>query len=124
MHGSEVVLGLLGVFAVVAPVIPDAQRDALADVGQPLAREHLPLRLFGHVVPRGGVTPLAGENRDRLAFGFVLFDQSAELAIVTRDRFRAAGTIGVNRDGVEVFEHSAFETGLEKWEVYPAARGA
>ena len=116
--GAEAVFAIVGVGAVVLPVVPDGERHFVGDVGEPLAGEEFALAFGG----RGGaegqeVAPFAGEDRDILAAWGIFGDEAAELAVVIGHGLRIRIAVGVHGDGRPVVEDTGLEAGLEEWPV-------
>ena len=115
--------GLARVVAVVAPVVPDRERDVVGDVGAQHLGQELGLAVFagGLVGAEGGpgrrISPLAADDRDRLAGGGEAVDECAQLAVVVGGGGGRLLAVGVDADGAPVVEQSGAEAGLEEGEV-------
>ena len=112
---------LVGIGAVVFPVVPYTDRDALMEVYQKLTGEILRLLLVGQagLVPIDvRVAPLAGDDGELFALWGVTFYKLAEPGVVFDYRFRRLRPVGMDAQGIDLIEQALFETIFEPFERY------
>ena len=111
-HHAEVVLHIAGIVAVVAPVVPDAQRHIHREVEEPLPRQVGRLLNLAQAALDRGIAPLAGDD-GQVAALIQLPEHPPQPDVVRPGRFGRPKAVGMDGYRIQPPQHARLAQRLQ-----------